>query len=326
MTAERRINLALQGGGAHGAFTWGVLHALLEDRRVSFRAISGASAGALNAAVMATGLLESREKAMRLLEDFWRGISAASPFGALSASRPPQAFGFQEGRTAKGVMQGLEALSQLFSPGPHPASIRNPLRPILAGFVDFGGLRSRPVPALHVAATDVRKGCARIFGNAGLSVEALLASACLPQLFPAVEIDGAHYWDGGFTANPPLLPLAQDRNTPDILIVRINALATDTLPRTGPAIAGRLGAICFNAPLLAEWRGLSGRPDLFFHAIADDELMAMLPPESKLTPGWDFLLRLHDAGYRRGRVWLEENYDFLGQRSTVQPETLLDMD
>jgi NTE family protein len=294
---KRCIALALQGGGSHGAFTWGVLDRLLEDGRFEIGAISGTSAGALNGAVLVSGHAAGGASGARAaLAAFWRDISAAGAAGA---------------PTAQWVGRWFGAL------GPYelnPLNL-NPLRDVLRRHVDEAALR-RGVPALHVAATAVRSGRARIFSGQTLGIDALLASACLPMLFRAVEIDGAPYWDGGYSANPAILPLLGDGEGVDVILVRINPLWRAETPTAGADIADRVNELVFNASLLAELRALAGRRGLRLHAIADDDALAPHGAASKLSTDRAFLQTLFSIGREAATRFLARHGDDVGRRAS----------
>jgi NTE family protein len=333
--SERRLNLALQGGGAHGAFTWGVLDALLADERVELDGISGASAGAMNAAVLAYGYLRGgREGAREALHGFWHAVSsqgwlAGQWRGPLSLV-PPAAEAFSQ---ALGFA-AYENVARIVSPYlVNPLNL-NPLRPILERTVDFEALRRASPLRLFVAATNVRSGQLRVFHTRELSVEAVLASACLPTVFQAVEIAGEHYWDGGYLGNPPLFPLCYHTDTPDILVVHVNPIRRDALPVTGSAIASRVNEIAFNASLLREFRSMAfvarlidegwladehrGRlRRMYLHAVRADEALADGGAASKFNLAWPFLTALRDRGRAAGAAWLDRHAGSLGRRSTV---------
>ncbi|HVY12074.1 MAG TPA: patatin-like phospholipase family protein [Alphaproteobacteria bacterium] len=338
--ANKILNLGLQGGGAHGAFTWGVLEALLEDGRVDFRTISATSAGSMNAAVMATGLLKGgRKEAIGALESFWHRVSESGRFGIFAAPNAMQQLMGPAGRLAAGAYMGFEMLTYFFSPYQFNPLALNPLRDIIKDMVDFPLLQKSEDIRLHVCATDVRRSHLKIFSGKDLSVEALMASACLPQLFQAVEIGGQYYWDGGYMGNPGLFPLTRCKATQDILIVQIDPIVNEAVPKSGEAIADRLNEINFNSPLLNELRGLeqinqlirqgyldskkSGMRELYIHLVGDDSFMAPLTLESKFNPEWGFLTGLRDAGHRRAHEWLKSHFDDLGQKSSVDLHKLL---
>ena len=248
------VDLALQGGGSHGAFTWGVLDRLLEEERLGFDGISGTSAGAMNAVVMADGLTEGGpERARAALEEFWKRVSRASQFSPLR--RGP--FEILTGRWTldySPVFAAIDIASRVFSPYDVPGGDTNPLRQILADSVDFERLVTAPI-TLFVTATNVHTGRGRVFRNRELTPDVLLASACLPTMFQAVEIDGEPYWDGGYSGNPTLAPLIRECSASDTILVQINPIVRKETPRTAREIQDRLNEIAFNATLIKELRG-----------------------------------------------------------------------
>ena len=336
------IDLALQGGGSHGAFTWGVLDRLLEDETLSFAAVSGTSAGALNAAVMATGWARGGRVAARAaLAAFWHDIGAAgSCFGA------PVPAGF----AVPGLMpSGLATYNldwnpaylwmnqflRLFSPYQFNPHGDNPLRKVLAEHVQCEVLKDSAFP-LYVTATAVRTGQPRVFDHTDLSIDALLASACLPQLFkaqPVPQPDGRieHYWDGGYSGNPALWPLIYGTESLDLLLVRINPLVRPDLPDTPAEITDRVNEIGFNATLLGELRAIAfiqklvaeGRIDpkeyknLRLHMVSDDHALAPLSPSSKMNTDPAFLKALFDLGRVAADTWWLVNRKHLGKQPTL---------
>lgn len=217
----KTINLALQGGGAHGAYTWGVLDRLLEDDRIEIEGISGTSAGAMNAAVLAAGLTEGgRDKARERLAEFWHGVSEADKLSPVQRSPWDYLTGNYRVDQSPGV-HFLQSLVRAFSPYQLNPWNYNPLRGLLDRVVDFEALREASPIKLFIAATNVRTGKARIFHSDDLSTDALLASACLPELFQAIEVDGEAYWDGGYVGNPSIYPLIYHCGSQDVLLVQI---------------------------------------------------------------------------------------------------------
>ena len=347
--AKLRLNLALQGGGAHGAFTWGVLDRLLDDPDIEVEGVSATSAGAMNGAMYTTGLkIGGAEEARARLRRFWDEIRDAYPLNrppwshwlqafnappygaALPPSLAPSAF-FNP--AAYNPMQAFgAAMSQFFSPYQANLLDINPLRHVLEAIIDFEQVSRAAPPQLFVCATDVASGRARIFKGREISIEALLASACLPTLYRAVEIDGREYWDGGYTGNPALWPLIYDCAAPDILIVHVNPIVREDLCHTAQAIQTRMNEISFNSNLLAELRAIDtidrlareGRlPEgrykrMRIHAVADPETMRELRPGSKATPNGAMLDRLFTAGRRAMERWLEEHKDKIGVKSSVK--------
>ncbi|GAA4414012.1 patatin-like phospholipase family protein [Quisquiliibacterium transsilvanicum] len=316
--AQPTVNLALQGGGSHGAFTWGVLDRLLEDGRLSFEGVSGASAGAMNAAVLAHGWAEDgRDGARAALERFWGAVgSNGSLFGA--ALLGPWA----------------DLIARTLSPYQFNPVNLNPLRSILDAHIDFERLRAASPLRLFVAATSVRTGHVRVFRSAEMSADVLLASSCLPTVFQAVEIEGEHYWDGGFLADPPLFPFFYECGTRDLLLVMVNPLARDTVPRRPGDIADRLNEITFNAALIAEMRAIAfaqkllredwlrpayrGRlKDVLVHVVRADGALTELGVDSKANTAMPFLRDLHERGRQVASAWLEADLASVGVRDSI---------
>jgi NTE family protein len=306
---RRLLSLALQGGGSFGSFTWGVLDRLLQDDRVVFDAVSGTSAGAVNAVVLASGLAEGgREEAREKLQRFWKRVSNAAP-------RSP----FGHGPTAS---TAFELSARVVSPYQFNPLGLNPLRDILAEEVDFARLRRASSVRLLIAATRVKDGRMRLFRENEITLEAVLASACLPQLHHAVEIEGEAYWDGGYSANPPLRQLVIDSRTPDVLLVQITPEEQEGVPRLPSNIARRLSHIAFNGPLQKEIEALSDlcalckkagffRPRfcrrlerLRLHRIVAEHAIHDLHGASALNLDWAFLTRLKESGYGAADAWL----------------------
>ncbi len=333
MTTPSRVpamlNLALQGGGAHGAFTWGVLDALLADGRVDFEGVSGTSAGAMNAVCLAQGLMAGgRDGARQALADFWTAVAKSSPF---EASRPTAGLA----PAMKMMLQWTEHLSpeQL-----NPLDL-NPLRDIIERQIDFARLRRQSPVKLFIAATHANSGKLRIFKNHELSVDTLLASACLPTIHRSVIIDGEPYWDGGYSANPAVFPLFYECTAADIMLVLLTPLHYSETPETAQDIRVRLRELAFNATFLREMRmfahlrdqiGDSWLPDWLplnrfeqrlkrqrFHAISADALLGALPAESKLTVNSEFFESLRDDGREHARAWLASYWPSLGRQSTL---------
>src|SRR5262249_51325399 len=253
---RKKINLALQGGGAHGAFTWGVLDHLLQDERLVIEGISGASAGALNAVMLADGLARGgREEARKRLADFWRGASADGNLPRLQRAGIDRLFSFFPFEGSP-VAAWLDVLSQFISPYDfNPLNI-NPLKELIEKFVDFDALRRCTEPQLFISATNVTTGRLRVFAGAKVTADAVMASACLPTLFRAVEIDGVPYWDGGYMANPAIFPFFRATETEDVLVVQINPRVRKVAPTSSTEIMNRLNEITFNSSLLSEFRAI----------------------------------------------------------------------
>jgi NTE family protein len=328
---RKRINLALQGGGAHGAFTWGVLDELLADERLTIAGLSGTSAGAVNAVVLADGLARGgREMARKRLAEFWRAASFGGHLPDRQRAVVERLFAFVPRPQAAPLMG---ALSHLWSPYDlNPLNI-NPLKELIERFVDFERLRADAEPELFVSATHVRTGEPRLFARHEITAEAVMASACLPLLFRAVEIDGEPFWDGGFSNNPPLLPFIRASAAEDLLIVQINPLTRQRFPQSASEIASRANEMTFNAALLAELRtitlvnqlidqdrlrsGGGGCRRIRVHRITLSEETASLNAGSRLNNNYDFFVRLNALGQRATRRFLDSHFDDIGRRSTI---------
>jgi NTE family protein len=324
------IDLALQGGGSHGALTWGVLDRLLEDERIHVATISGTSAGAMNAVVMADGLDRGgRTGAREALAAFWKEVSDAARWSPIQRSIWNQLTNNFSLENSPGYLW-FEQLTRQFAPYElNPLDI-NPLRDLVARTVDFARVNHCSDLKVFVTATNVRTGRAKIFAQPQLSVDTVMASACLPFMFKAVEIDGEAYWDGGYIGNPALYPLVDDQATRDLVIVQINPLVRKELPRTGRAIMNRLNEITFNASLVKELRSIyllhelieaerleSERyRDIFVHLIHAHEELAHLDASSKLNAEWAYLLYLKERGRSWADRFLDQHFDSLGVRST----------
>lgn len=337
----RTINLALQGGGSHGAFTWGVLDRLLEQNGLTIQGISGASAGAMNAVVFADGLLDDGTPgAKKALHNFWKAVSETSNTSIFSLPVINEFAG-----------AGFELMSRVFSPYQTNPFNLNPLRELLGRQIDFARLRKQSPVKLFICATNVRSGRAKVFEHDEISADVLLASSCLPLLFQAVEIKGEHYWDGGYMGNPPLFPLYDNTEAHDIVIVEVNPIKREDVPDKSQEIIDRLNEISFNTPLILEMRaidfvnrllekqqenssgtgaiGLLNRliqkkhghvkqfAPLYIHAIEAEKQMRRFGASTKGDTSWRFLQELHDIGYAAADKWLGKNFDQLGKRSTI---------
>jgi NTE family protein len=329
----RRVNLALQGGGTHGAFTWGVLERLLEDDRLEFEAVSGTSAGGVNAAIFVQGLCEGgRDGARAALDRLWRSAAARLAVSPLQNTPIEKAiWGYD--LTWSVAYQTFETLTRVLSPyqlNPTPYDW-NPLRAVLEEAIHAEVLREGKGPKLFISATSVRTGKPRVFKREEVTVDVILASACLPQFFKAVEIDGEPFWDGGYLGNPALWPLYEQGGAPDIMLVQLNPTVRDELPTHPTEIMNRLNEISFNASLMAEMRAIdfvqrlldAGRLEqpryrrLFLHMIEDEERMRQFKLSTKLNGDWTFLQTLKGYGREAADKWLAENFDKLGRESTV---------
>jgi len=340
---RKSINLALQGGGAHGAFTWGVLDHLLEDGRLRIEGITGASAGAVNAVLLADGLARGgAAEARQRLADFWRAASLGGNLPELQRRAVDRLFSFVP---LEGTPAGIwfKAISRYLSPYDlNPLNI-NPLKELIERFVDFEAVRCCSDLQLFVSATNVETGRLRVFRREEMTVDMVLASACLPLLFRAVEIDGVPYWDGGYVGNPALYPLFAPTRTEDLLLVQINPLIRRGVPKTKNEIIARINEITFNSSLMSELHGLSfvGRlidqgklprgtgPDEYrrinFHRVVLDHPAKDLDTASKLNTDYDFFLMLRKNGQRAMRRFLDAHYDDIGVRSTVDVDAELNL-
>jgi NTE family protein len=329
------VDLALQGGGAHGAFTWGVLDRLLEEPWLSFDGISGTSAGAMNAAVMASGFAHGgADGAKAALEDFWKRVSDASKFSPMRRG-PMEMLTGQWTLDYSPMYLAAEMASRIFSPYDLNPLGNHPLRPILADMVDFEALVDSPM-RLFITATNVRTGAGHVFRNAQITPDVLLASGCLPTMFQAVEIDGEFYWDGGYSGNPTITPLVRECRSSDTILVQINPIVREEIPRSARDIMNRLNEVSFNAPLLKELRMIAllhkvadpGRGEgaqwagMRLHRIATDRVTE-LTSSSKMITEWPFLCGLRDEGRRTAGLFLDAHAGDLGKRSTVDLDALL---
>jgi NTE family protein len=332
---RKRINLALQGGGAHGAFTWGVLDQLLADGRLAIEGISGTSAGAINAVVLAHGLAKGGPQQARAhLADFWRAASFAGHLPDLQRGVVERLFSFMP-RPAVTLPPWLGAFSSLWSPYDlNPLNI-NPLKGLIERFVDFDLIRADIDRELFISATNVRTGEPRVFARPEITAEAVMASACLPLLFRAVEIDGEAYWDGGYSNNPALLPFVRATAAEDLLIVQINPREREKVPSSASEIMSRAHEITFNAAQSAELRTIDflnalidegrlprgyRRTDyrrLRLHRIVMAEAGASFDPHTRLNNDFEFFERLHKLGQQATRRFLDQHFDDIGARSTI---------
>ena len=330
----KRINLALQGGGTHGAFTWGVLDHLLEDGRLAVEGISGTSAGAVNAVMLADGLKRGGpQEARKRLADFWRAASLGGDLPAVQRAVTDRLFSLLPGGGSP-AFDWLNAWSKQFSPyDVNPLNL-NPLKELIERFVDFEGLRADD-RQIFIAATNVQTGRLHIFPHDKISAEAVMASACLPAVFRAVEIDGVPYWDGGYLGNPVLYPFFRSTDTEDVLIVQINPLVRKKVPTSTREIVGRINEITFNSALMAELRAIEfvnrlidqGRvprgtgPNEYrrinVHRIVLEGLGERFASASKLRNDYESFELLRKLGQRATRRFLDAHYDDIGVRSSV---------
>jgi len=328
---KKSIKLALQGGGAHGAFTWGVLDHLLEDERLHIAAISGTSAGAMNAVALADGMAAGGPaEARKRLESFWSATSAAARYSPIQRSPIDMMMGNWSLDYSPGLMF-MEYVSQHFSPYDFNPFDFNPLRDVVAGCIDFERVNDPSGIRVFLTATNVRTGRPKIFREPDITLDCVMASACLPFLFKAVEIDGEAYWDGGYMGNPALFPLVDECEAGDVVLIQINPFHRPEVPRSAVDIRNRLNEITFNASLFKELRSLAflweiihhenlereRYRDIHVHAIHDAATMLALRVSSKLNAEWAFLTYLRDQGREAARDWLSQHYDDLGKRNTL---------
>jgi NTE family protein len=327
----KTINLALQGGGAHGAFTWGVLDALIADERLDIEAISGTSAGAMNAVVLADGLMRGgAEGARHRLGAFWRRVSREGGGVGATSEIVQNLMGFWH-LPSLSPFAYVEQFAGLTSPyRTNPLNI-NPLRDLIDRLIDFDRVRANDGLKLFISATNVHTGKIRVFSGEEITADAVMASACLPYLFQAVEIDGEAYWDGGYSGNPALFPFFDETRSEDILVIQVNPLRRDAVPHTAREITERVSEITFNASLLREFRAIDFVNRLMdehrldpqryrrnrLHRIDASEALADYTAASKLDTSWHFFRELHAAGRQAAKAWLEENFDAIGERATL---------
>ena len=330
------VDLALQGGGAHGAFTWGVLDRLLEEEWLVIDAISGASAGAMNAAVLASGYAQGgREGARRALGAFWRQVAESARFSPFKRSPLDVLLGRWTLDNSP-LFVAMDMMSRVVSPYSLSLGGANPLESVLARAIDFEAIAQGPIK-LFVTATNVRTGRGRVFRNPEITPKVLLASACLPTLFQAIEIDGESYWDGGYSGNPTMTPLIRESDALDTILVQINPVERPATTNTAREILNRLNEISFNAVLLKELRMMamlrhSANPDsregarwasMRLHRISS-HLLAELGYSSKLNAEWDFLTMLHAKGREAAETFHHEHQDKLGETSTLDLDELME--
>ncbi|MFV2052785.1 patatin-like phospholipase family protein [Aliiroseovarius sp. YM-037] len=342
----KRINLALQGGGAHGAFTWGVVDRILDEGDIEIAAISGTSAGALNGAAIKAGfVVGGRDAARENLNWLWDQMGATTGAGYLdwvagvapSAAMLSNLIGHSPG------YQFADAASRVFSPYALGPAYRNPIERIARRF-RYDKVCAAEGPRFFVCATNVRSGRIRVFTGEDINTKVLMASACLPTIFQAVEIpDPATgkkeaYWDGGYTGNPALFPLYDHALPDDIVVVNINPLYREDLPRSAPEIQNRINEIGFNTSLLAELRSIAfvkrllaeGRlepgqmKNVRVHMIADDDLMNDLSVATKMVPVPTLLAQLKEAGRAAADAFLSAHFDDLNNRDTLNLGAMFD--
>ncbi len=331
----KTINLALQGGGSHGAFTWGVLDYLLEDGRLEFEGISATSAGAMNAVVFAQGYINhDKDEARAALTHFWKTVSDISgkmnPLKDLSKLPWFSAMKDMQSQPSP-LHQMADFMTRMFSPYELNPFNLNPLKDILEQTIDFEAIRKHSPIKLNICATNVETCKVRIFETKEITADAILASACLPSLFQSVEIDGEYFWDGGYIGNPAIFPLIYNCASHDVVIVHINPIVRKGVPTSASEIMNRLNEVSFNSSLMREMRAVAfvgkliedkkvkagDMKQMHIHSIRSDEEMAQHDASSKMNTDWDFLCQLHHKGRDIAKQWLDENYAKIGNASSV---------
>lgn len=335
---KKQISLALQGGGSHGAFTWGVLDYLLEDERLSIDAISGTSAGAMNAVALVHGMANGgRNEARKVLRRFWEAVGRSARLSPIRRSPIDVLLGnwsleFSPGYALFDLMQRSVSPYQF-----NPFDI-NPLRELVDEIVDFDAVAACNSVDLFISATNVESGKVRIFRNREITLDAVMASACLPYLFKAVTIDGVPYWDGGYMGNPSLFPFNDRATCGDILIVQINPVIRRGTPTTAHEIMNRVNEISFNASLLKELRAIEFvdrlvsdgalDPDRYrrlrIHVVSGNDELHSAGASSKVNAEMAFLEKLFDLGRQDAAAWLDANFDAIGERSSVDLRAMFD--
>ncbi len=330
------VDLALQGGGSHGAFTWGVLDRLLQEPWFKIEGISGTSAGAMNAAVLAHGHARGGAHGARAaLDEFWGRVANAALYSPFRRSPLDVLMGRWTMDTSP-LFLAADVAARLFSPYDLNPGGTNPLTEILAGCIDFEEVRRAPI-RLFITATNVRTGRGRVFRNADITPEVLLASACLPTMFQAVEIDGEPYWDGGYSGNPTITPLVRECASRDTILIQVNPVERGGTPRSAREILNRLNEVSFNATLLKELRMIAilrqvANPgnsegaqwaEMRIHRVSS-EIMTDLGYSSKLNAEWAFLSMLKDEGRRAAETFLDAEAGNLGHRSSLDLDALLE--
>jgi len=336
MKSEKKlVGMALQGGGAHGAFTWGVLDRLLEEDDIVAEAMCGTSAGAVNAVACAYGLhIGGPTKAKEIMEELWKRIAMSGSF-MFKPGMLDKVYGNGDIYNSAGYMW-FNAISQVLSPYNFNPFNYNPLKDILNNLIDFEELHKYNKKKLFICATNVKTNRAKIFSNKDITVDAVMASACLPFLFQAVEIEGEFYWDGGYMGNPPIFPLISNTELHDILLVKINSININSVPTTARDIADRVNEISFNSSLINEMKLIHYRNELirngilktdgktnreiFVHTISGYDALSQLSYSSKMNTSWEFLIELKNKGRQIADNWLKTDFKEVGLKSTFDVE------
>lgn len=331
----KSVNLALQGGGAHGALSWGVLDYLLEDGRLDIEGFSATSAGSMNAVVYAYGkMVGGRDGARECLETFWRHMNGTGQMFSPVRQLPWEKLSHQWNMDYSLNFHLFEAFTRLLSPYQFNPTNFNVLKMVLEETIDFKALRDCQNTKLFINATNVQSGKVKVFKTDEIDIDVIMASASLPYLFHAVPIDGQFYWDGGYAGNPALFPLFYHTDSRDIIIVHVNPIERLELPQTPPEIYNRISEITFNSSLIKELRAIAfvqkllhqdmikdefrdQFKDVLLHSIRSDQTMCDLGVASKFNVSWEFLLDLKNRGRALAKNWLQENYDKIGTESSV---------
>ncbi len=331
-SGKKKVSIALQGGGSHGAFSWGVMDRILEDGRFEIEGLTGTSAGGMNAVAIAQGLMKGGNQAARdELKVFWQKISDSGKNSPLNHRGPiDKALGKYTMYHSPGFVI-FDYLSRMFSPYElNPLQI-DPLKDVIASSFDFDALRKFKDVKVYLCATHVKTGKLRIFGLDEMKVESLQATACLPTIHNAVKVDGEYYWDGGFIGNPVFFPLIYDCESPDIILIQLNPTVREKIPTTAREIGDRLNEITNNASVVREMRAISFISDLiddgkldknetkrvFMHLIEDEDTFTELGWSSKLNTEWDFFMHLFEKGRAAADKWIKENYEHVGKKTTA---------
>jgi NTE family protein len=333
--SPKTVNIALQGGGAHGAFAWGILDKLLEDGRLKVDGFTATSAGTMNALAFAQGMLENGADGARAkMEEFWREISDEGVFYSPVRGTPfNKYFGLGHDENPMGYFW-FDTMTRLFSPYQYNPLDVNPLREVIERVIDFDKIKQCNCIKLFISATNVKTGKVKVFRTQEISAPVAEASACLPFLFQAVEIDGEHYWDGGYMGNPALFPLFYDTETLDIVLINLNPMTREEIPTTAQEIMNRVNEISFNATLMNELRAINfinhlydddmvndnfkkKYKDIRLHPIRADDIMKDYSVASKFDTNWALLTELRDKGRAHMSEWIETHLDNIGEKSSV---------
>ncbi|MGV8056977.1 MAG: patatin-like phospholipase family protein [Smithellaceae bacterium] len=332
LSKKKRLNLALQGGGAHGAFTWGVLDKLLDDERIEIDGIVGTSAGAVNAAILAYGLeAGGRKKAQELLGRFWKFNSQCGQCSPFRPTACDKIIGSKGSMEFSPYWQMFDLFSRMFSPYQWNPNHTNVFKDIIEELIDFSRLQEARNIKLFICATNVLTGRLKVFENREITPEMILASACLPYLYQAPEINGEYYWDGGYMGNPPIFPVIYNTDCQDVLIVQINPINIPEVPQSANAIFDRINTLSFNSSLMREMRAIhfvtslieKGELDsnrykhTFIHTIDAEEEMSKLTASSKMNLDMEFLKYLFDTGKEKAEEFLKNHFDKIGKKSST---------